>query len=105
MIVRSESRLKRIVLWFIAIGILAPACYGFTEKLILFILAVRRDQIAGFTIIPIANYLIVTAGMFCLLIWAAKHGMFRNVEQPKYDMLRREAELDRREGRPWSEEP
>jgi nitrogen fixation-related uncharacterized protein len=63
--------------------------------LLLFVLAVKRDLIGGFTIIPVANYLIITAGMVCLLIWAIAHGMFRDVEGPKYDMLEREARLDR----------
>jgi hypothetical protein len=98
MIIHTESRAKRIALWVIAIAILAPASYGFIEKLALFILAVRQDQVAGSTIIPVTNYLIVTAGMLCLLLWATAHGMFRDVEQPKYDMLEREEELDRQEG-------
>jgi hypothetical protein len=41
--------------------------------------------------------------MICLLVWATRNGMFRNIEKPKYDMLDREEELDRLEGRPWSD--
>lgn len=91
----SESRTKTIVVVTIGVLILLPAAYGFIEKLTLFILAVKRDLIAGFTIIPVVNYLIVTAGMACLLIWAVAHGMFRRIEQPKYTMLEREEEIDR----------
>ena len=90
----KESRIKRIVLWTIAILILLPAGYGFVEKLMLFILAVRRDLIGGFTIVPVVNYFIVTAGMVCLLLWGIAHGMFRDVERPKYDMLEREERLE-----------
>jgi nitrogen fixation-related uncharacterized protein len=97
MVIRSDSRKKRIIVAIIAVAILLPASFGFIEKLILFILAVRQDQVAGFTIIPVANYLIVTTGMACLLIWATRHGMFRDIEKPKYDMLEREDELDRQE--------
>lgn len=97
MIPRKDSKLMRIVWVVLAIAILGPAGYGFCEKLTLFILAVKRDLIAGFTLIPVANYLIVTAGMICLLGWAVLHGMFRNIEEPKYTMLEREEELDRRE--------
>jgi hypothetical protein len=97
MITPKESRAKLIVLWTIAILILIPAAYGFVEKLMLFVLAVRRDLIGGITIVPIVNYLIVTAGMVCLLVWGIAHGMFRNVEQPKYDMLEREARLEAEE--------
>lgn len=93
----QESRGKRIFLIFFALAILAPAGYGFVEKLMLFILAVKRDMIAGFTIVPVVNYLIVTAGMACLLVWAVINGMFKNVEAPKYQMLEQEEALDEQE--------
>ena len=95
--VLPESRGKRIFLVIFAIAILLPAGYGFIEKLTLFILAVQKDQVAGFVVVPVVNYLIVTAGMVCLLFWAIAHGMFRNIEQPKYDMLQREEDLDHAE--------
>ena len=98
----KPSRWSTIVPVAMAFLILGPAAYGFIEKLILFIQAVRRDLIAGFTIVPVVIYMIVTSGMVCLLIWAIKQGMFHDVEKPKYDMLEREAELDRKAGRPWS---
>lgn len=94
MTVSGESRGKRIFLWVFAVCILAPAGYGFVEKLMLFILAVKRDLIGAFTIVPVVNYLIVTAGMACLLAWAVANGMFRNLEGPKYDLLERERRLD-----------
>lgn len=94
---QPDSRGKRIFLAVFAFAILAPAAYGFAEKLTLFILAVRRDQVAGFVIVPVVNYLIVTLGMICLLVWAIAGGMFRNIEQPKYDMLEREERLDQSE--------
>ena len=104
MVVRPESKFKTIAVCVIAVAILLPASVGFAEKLTLFFMAVRKDQVAGFTIVPIVNYLIVTAGMVCLLIWAARHGMFRDIEKPKYDMLDREAELDRQEDRQRSDD-
>ena len=104
MIIRTDTRLKRIVLWVLAVCILGPASVGFVEKLMLFIKAVQKDQVAGFTIIPVVNYFIVTAGMICLLCWAIAHGMFRDVEKPKYDMLEREQSLDRRDGINWEVE-
>lgn len=99
----KPTRWSPIVSLVMAVLILGPAAYGFVEKLMLFILAVRRDLIGGFTIVPVVIYLIVTAGMVCLLIWAIHGGMFRDVEKPKFDMLEREADLDRKAGRPWSE--
>ncbi len=103
MIRPTESRGKRIALWIIAIFVLVPGCYGFTDKLVQFFKTLRTVEGGHFTIIPILNYLLVAAGMTCLLIWAILHGMFRNVEGPKYTMLEREAELDRRDGREWSD--
>lgn len=103
MIFEKPSRWSKIVPAVMAVLILGPAACGFVEKLMLFIQAVRRDLIGGFTIVPVVIYLIVTSGMVCLLIWAIQGGMFRDVEKPKFDMLEREAELDRKAGRPWSE--
>lgn len=93
----QESRGKRIFLILFALAILGPAAYGFVEKLMLFILAVKRDMIGGFTIVPVVNYLIVTAGMVCLLVWAVANGMFRNIEGPKYQMLEQEERLEEEE--------
>jgi len=95
---RSESKVKTYVVLTIAIAILGPAGIGFIEKLALFIMAITHDQVGGAIFFPVLNYLVVTAGMACLLIWAMAHGMFRNIEKPKYDMLDREDELDRLDG-------
>lgn len=103
MIRRVDSRGKRIALWCMAFGILIPGAYGFIEKLIQFIRTLNTDEGAGFTIVPISNYLLIAAGMACLLVWAVAHGMFRDIEEPKYKMLEREAELDRAEGYQWNE--
>jgi nitrogen fixation-related uncharacterized protein len=43
----------------------------------------------------VVNYLLASLGFFCLLMWAALNGMFRDLEQPKYNMLENERELDR----------
>lgn len=103
MIRMPESRGKRITLWVMAVGILLPGAYGFGEKLVQFIRTLNTEDGAGFTLIPISNYFFVAAGMACMLVWAIAHGMFRDIEAPKYDMLAQEEELDRREGRVWSE--
>jgi hypothetical protein len=43
---------------------------------------------------PIMNYLLASAGFFCMLLWAAWNGMFRDVEGPKYEFLENEARID-----------
>jgi hypothetical protein len=41
------------------------------------------------------NYLLASLGFFCLLLWAAAQGMFRDIESPKHEMLAHEELLDR----------
>jgi hypothetical protein len=100
---RRDSWTKRIALAIIALCILVPGAYGFGEKLRQFILVLRTEEGAGFTLVPISNYFLVAAGMTCLLIWAIANGMFRRIEEPKYKLLENEEELDRRDGIDWSE--
>ncbi len=93
----QETKGKRIALWAMAFAILIPGAYGFLSKLYEFIHEAATGDEVGFTIFPLANYFLVTVGMACLFIWAVAHGMFRNIEDPKYTMLEREEELDRRQ--------
>ncbi len=83
----QRSRLKNFILWFTAIGIIFPGGYGFISKLLQFIKTLETDSEGAFTIIPICNYLIMATGFTCLLVWAAMHGMFRDIEKPKFTML------------------
>jgi hypothetical protein len=76
-----------------ALLVLVPALVGFGMKFREFI-ALSGDDAGAFTVVPIINYLLATAGFFILLFWAILHGMFRNIEQPKHTMLEQEAELD-----------
>jgi len=99
----KDSRGKRNTLLVIAAFILIPGAYGFIEKLIQFFRMLGIDRGVDFTLVPITNYLFVAAGMACMLAWAILHGMFRDIEAPKFDMLEQEEALDRSEGRPWSE--
>ena len=43
---------------------------------------------------PILNYLLASAGFFCMLLWAAWNGMFRDMERPKTEFLDNESRLD-----------
>ena len=92
------SRAKTIGLWCIAIAIIVPGGIGFIDKFIQFVRTFLTDEGGGFAVIPITNYLLVAAGMVCLLVWAVAQGMFRDVEGPKYTMLEREELLDRSDG-------
>ncbi len=93
----APSRAKHIIIALMAVGILVPGGYGFINKLVEFFKTLQMESGGKFTIIPILNYLIVACGMTCLLIWAVAHGMFRDIEGPKYAMLNREMELEKLE--------
>lgn len=48
----------------------------------------------GFAVAPILNYLLVSLGFLLLFLAAIAQGMFRDIEQPKRDLLVREQFLD-----------
>lgn len=75
--------------------ILIPSLLGFANKLLEFAHVVQGDADGAFALTPIVNYLLASLGFLCLLIWAALHGMFRDIEAPKRVMLEREELLDR----------
>jgi len=70
----------------------------FLYKLFKFFETIKKDELAGFANDPIMIYFWVTFGFLFLLTWAYLSGQFRDVEQPKYDMLRRFEEQERAEG-------
>lgn len=75
--------------------ILLPSMYGFVGKFIEFVHIYRGSSGGEFAVAPIMNYLLASAGFFCLLVWAAWNGMFRDIEKPKDEMLANEEWLDR----------
>ena len=77
-----------------ALLILVPSVLGFANKFREFILLYRGDVDGVFAITPIMNYLLASLGFFCLFFWAIYHGMFRDIEAPKYTMLENERKLD-----------
>ena len=84
----------------LAVLILIPSGYGFVGKFIELINVAKGEAGGAFAIAPIMNYLLASLGFFCLLLWAAGKGMFRDIENPKHQMLDREAELDARSAQP-----
>jgi hypothetical protein len=87
------------VQWGLALGILLPALYGFGSKFWEFLVLAGMGDEGSFTLMPIMNYLLASLGFLFLFLWAMLHGMFRNIEQPKYTMLENEAVLDAAEAR------
>jgi len=104
--VRSP-RARSLGMTVLALVILVPALLGFGTKFVEF-LALVGDEEGAFTVVPILNYLLVSFGFLLLFGWAVLHGMFRDIERPKYQMLANERRLDEelREERAnaWEEE-
>jgi hypothetical protein len=90
----STSRSQMITTIGFALLILIPSMLGFANKFREFVLLYRGDVDGAFAITPIMNYLLASLGFFCLFFWAIYHGMFRDLEAPKYRMLENERMLD-----------
>ncbi len=79
----------------IGVVVLIPSMVGFINKLFEFAHVAKGAPEGMFALTPIINYVLASMGFFCLLLWAAMQGMFRDVEGPKDVMLAREEQLDR----------
>jgi hypothetical protein len=77
--------------------ILGGGLYGFGHKF-LALVRLSLDQSEGadaaFAVAPVVNYLLASFGFLCLVGWAAAHGMFHDIEAPKYTLLETEERLD-----------
>jgi hypothetical protein len=92
----SDEVVKRNRLWAVVavVFFLGPAMFGFGTKFYELIHVFRGDPAGAFAVTPIVNYLLAGAGFVLLFGWAARNGMFRDVERPKYQMLENERRLD-----------
>ena len=88
------NRRQAWVTGLMAVLILIPSLYGFAGKFIEFVHIYRGASGGEFAVAPILNYLLASAGFFCMLLWATWNGMFRDVERPKIDFLENERLLD-----------
>jgi len=79
----------------LAMLILVPSGYGFVGKFIELVRVYQGESDGAFAVAPMMNYIFASLGFGCLLLWAAAHGMFRDIESPKHDMLLHEEMLDR----------
>lgn len=96
MAARTTQRWQTWLTIGFAFAILLPSMYGFVGKFVEFVHIYRGTPGGAFAVAPIMNYLLATLGFFFLLLWASGHGMFRDVERPKYQLLEQEEWLDRR---------
>ncbi len=100
---RSLGRPRPLTTALLALVILVPALVGFAVKFREFLLLVASEE-GGFTVVPVLNYLLVSAGFLLLFLWAFLHGMFRDIEKPKFTMLDNERRLDTEERERQAEE-
>ena len=92
---KSTTRRAQIITTIVfAVVILVPSMLGFANKFREFIMIFRGEVDGVFAITPIMNYLLASLGFFFLFCWAIAHGMFRDLERPKYAMLENERRLD-----------
>ncbi len=71
-----------------------PAMFGFGTKFYELIRVFQGDPAGAFAVTPIVNYLLASFGFVLLFGWAARNGMFRDIECPKFEMLENERRLD-----------
>lgn len=89
------SASQKIIVILMGIFILIPGGIGFGEKLYQFFHVLYGSDSGGrFALVPIAAYVLISAGFCFLLIWGATKGMLSDIEGPKYQMLDHEIELD-----------
>jgi hypothetical protein len=84
----------------LAVFLLVPSLFGFGTKFLELISLSTGESEGWFAISPVVNYLLASLGFLCLFAWAAGHGMFRNIEEPKFQMLEVEHVLDQRDANP-----
>lgn len=95
----SASRRRSWITAALAVAILVPSLFGFGSKFLEFVALVRGDVDGAFAVTPVVNYLLASLGFLCLFAWAVLHGMFHDIERPKWTMLENEQRLDRHA--PW----
>ena len=92
---KGPKRGPLIMTIIFAVPILVFSGLGFIAKFIEFVHTFQGETEGVFAITPMVNYLLASAGFFCLLIWATINGMFHDIEAPKRTMLDNDAALDR----------
>lgn len=80
--------------WLFAALVLIPTVLGFGNKFLDLILVIQGDEEGAFAATPIVNYLLATAGFFCLLLWTATQGAFHDLDRPSRAMFETELLLD-----------
>ena len=81
--------------WIVGAAVLIPSLMGFANKFLDLMIVAQGDEEGAFALTPMINYLLATAGFFCMLMWAITQGAFYDLNQPSHQMFGRELELER----------
>lgn len=90
----SDRATRLVVIWTMVVGV-ALAGVAFAYKIAAFIFTLSSEDFRGTFDVSITVYFFVSAGWLCLLTWCFMTGKFRQMEREKYDMLKKEEELER----------
>lgn len=95
---RNRLTAKGLVLFAMAVAVMAFAGLAFTYKMAEFAMTIVNDDVSGFGAAAVATYLTGMLPLLLLTLWAVFSGRFRDVERPKYRMLELHDELEREGG-------
>lgn len=87
-------RWKWVVSTLVVGAFVLPAGIAFVLKFLKFMRTVGTDELGAIALVPMLNYLAVASGFLCLLAWAILRGMFHDIEQPKFQLLKNEELLN-----------
>jgi len=86
--VQAPEKVLTWVHWFFFTFVFSAGTLFF-YKVYTMLATVHQHELVGFAFDPLIVYACVAMGFFCMLVWAYLSGQFRDVEQPKYEMLER----------------
>lgn len=90
----SDSRGLSVIVVGFAV---AAAGLTFMYKIYEFIAAAAAGYMPGVITASVMSYFFISAGFLLLAAWAWAGGHYKNVEEPKRDMLRQEEEYEKLE--------
>ena len=81
--------------WLVGAAVLIPSILGFANKFLDLMIIAQGDEDGAFALTPMINYLLATAGFFCMLMYAVTQGAFHDINEPSRAMFENELELER----------
>jgi len=81
--------------WLVGAAVLIPSMLGFANKFLDLMIIAQGDEEGAFALTPMINYLLATAGFFCMLMYAVAQGAFHDLNGPSRAMFENELELER----------